>query len=135
MKNSFLVNEKSALLFDSFQKAVKRLQEMAVRPKEEATRDATIQRFEFSFELAWKLLNAILREKKIEAFGPKDTIRVAAEITLLADSPRWMRFLEARNLVAHTYNEEISEEVYEEAKEFITAAENLIRALKEKVFK
>lgn len=127
MENS---QEKITSLFDSFQKALLRLKEMAKRPKEEATRDSVIQRFEFCFELAWKLLHAILQDKNLEAYGPKDTIRVSASANLLDDSPKWFEFLAARNLATHTYNEDMSEEVYEKAKEFIPEGEKLIETLK-----
>jgi len=37
--------------------------------------DATIQRFEFTFELAWKLMKTILEEEGIKVVSPKNVIR------------------------------------------------------------
>ncbi len=42
--------------FGNFQKAVNRLNDALSYEKTEMNRDATIQRFEFCFELSWKLL-------------------------------------------------------------------------------
>lgn len=37
--------------------------------------DATIQRFEFCFELAWKLMKTVLEYEGIEANSPRSCIR------------------------------------------------------------
>ena len=39
--------------------------------------DATIQRFEFSFELSWKLMRAVLDYNGIEAEAPRSVIKEA----------------------------------------------------------
>ena len=47
-------------------------------PKTDLNRDASIQRFEFTFELAWKTMRRILKYKGILINSPRDTIREAA---------------------------------------------------------
>ena len=47
--------------------------------------DGTIQRFEFAFELAWKLMQAILKVHGIEAASPRTAIKEAFRVGWLPD--------------------------------------------------
>jgi nucleotidyltransferase substrate binding protein (TIGR01987 family) len=47
--------------------------------------DASIQRFEFSIELSWKLLKHILESLGIQANSPKDIMRQAYANKLIND--------------------------------------------------
>ena len=110
------------------EKAVNRLKEAAALPSSNViNQDATIQRFEFTFELAWKLMKTIVEEEGLEAPSPKRAIRLSADIDLIADPIKWFEFLEARNNTVHTYKEDIARQVYSKAKEFIPEAENLLK--------
>ena len=42
------------------------------QPKTEWTRDAAIQRFEFSFDPAWKAVSACARSEGVEARSPRE---------------------------------------------------------------
>ena len=75
-------------------------------------RDGVIQRFEYTLELSWKLLRKILKFKGIEVNSPRDTFRESAAIGLIQDPEVWFDFLQKRNLTSHTYNQEISDEIY-----------------------
>lgn len=121
----------SQALFSDLRQAHKRLSEITKEPFTEIVRDATIQRFEFTFELSWKLLHALLKEKSIESFGPKETIRNAAKAGLIQNPAIWLTFLEARNLTTHTYKQEVAEEVYEKAKEFAETLKSILPSLEE----
>jgi len=57
--------------------AVKRLQELVPRAKSDIVRDATIQRFEFTFELLWKALKLCLEDEGVLVNTPKDSFREA----------------------------------------------------------
>ena len=53
-----------APILDSFSIASKRLAEaLNTRPVDTLVRDAAIQRFEFSFELAWKAIQEALKKE------------------------------------------------------------------------
>jgi nucleotidyltransferase substrate binding protein (TIGR01987 family) len=99
-------------LFSDLKKAIGKLGQAAILPASEINRDATIKRFEFCFELCWKLMQAILQEHGIETYGPKGSIREAAKLGLIDNPKIWLEFLKARNLTTHTYEEEIAEKVY-----------------------
>jgi len=114
-------------IYKDLQKAFGRLEETLTWKPTIPNQDATIQRFEFTFELAWKLMNIILRENGIEAYGPKNTFREAAKLRLIDNPKIWFDFLKQRNLTVHTYKEEIARKVYKKAKEFIPYVKNLIK--------
>ncbi|WP_072004162.1 nucleotidyltransferase substrate binding protein [Selenomonas sp. AB3002] len=79
--------------------------------------DATIQRFEFSFELAWKLMKAVLEYEGIEVSSPRSSIREGWKAGLIADAETWLDMQEKRNLFTHIYDEFTALEVYRQIKE------------------
>ena len=82
--------------------------------------DGAIQRFEFCFELAWKLLKACLSYEGVEANSPRSSIREGFKAGLLPDAEIWLEMLEARNLSAHTYDEKTAMKIYDSvAKQYI----------------
>jgi|SRR3989339_934363 len=118
--------------YGDLQKAFGRLKEAIILPRDVTiNQDATIQRFEFTFELAWKLMQSIVVENNVNIYGVKTVIREAAKLDLIDDPTKWFEFLENRNLSVHTYKEEIAQKVYKSAKEFIPFVEKLIIKAKE----
>ena len=79
--------------------------------------DATIQRFEFCFELAWKLMKAVLEYEGIEANSPRSSIREGWKQGLVSDAEAWLDMMEKRNLSSHTYDENVAREIYHDVKE------------------
>ena len=120
-------------LLTDLSKAIKRLDEASLlSAKNPINRDATIQRFEFTFELSWKLMQAILQDQGINtSIGVKNIIRESARSINLIDNPQaWFRFLDCRNKIAHTYNDLLAEQVYKEAITFIPLVKTLIKNVK-----
>ena len=99
-------------VFISFQKSLQRLREIMTEEKTMTSRDAAIKRFEFVYELAWKSLQKFLRRKGIQCSTPKECFQDAFRAGLIADNEAWLRMIEDRNKTAHTYNENVAEEVY-----------------------
>lgn len=60
---SAMSDERFKLALDHFEKALARLHEVLAQPENEFIRDATIQRFEFTFEAAWKAMYRWLRAR------------------------------------------------------------------------
>ncbi|MEK7495824.1 MAG: HI0074 family nucleotidyltransferase substrate-binding subunit [Patescibacteria group bacterium] len=113
--------------YEDLQKAFGRLKEAVILPSDVTiNQDATIQRFEFTFELAWKLMQSIEVENNINVYGVKTIIREAAKLGLIDDPVKWFDFLKDRNLSIHTYKEELAQKVYQSAKEFIPFVDKLI---------
>ena len=75
--------------------------------------DGVIQRFEFCFELSWKLMKAYLSFEGIEANSPRSSIRESFKIGLITEAEEWLDMLEKRNLSSHTYDEETAREIYQ----------------------
>ncbi len=120
----------SNLILDPLSKAVTSLKKALVQPKNEYTRDATIQRFEYTYELSWKMLKRYLAEESgVKEFNIKNIYREAGRQKLIDNVEKWFEYHAARNLTSHTYNEIIAEETYETAKQFIVDAEKLLKNL------
>ena len=71
-----------------------------------------IQSFEFTFELAWKVLKDLAKYQGVEdIIGSRDAIRFAAKNNLLENAHSWMNMIKTRNETVHTYNEDVANEV------------------------
>lgn len=88
--------------FLQFSDAVSCVDKLSVLEKE-----GMVQRFEYTFELAWKTLKDFLEAKNVDAKYPRDVIKKAFEYEIIEDGETWLEMLEQRNLMAHTYSEEI----------------------------
>jgi len=76
-------------------------------------RDAAIQRFEISFELCWKFLNAYLEEQhNAVCTSPRTCFRAAFRHGVIDDDPFWINLTVLRNYTVHTYNEQLADYVY-----------------------
>lgn len=115
-------------LLEDLKKSLSKLGEALDLTPSEIHRDATIQRFEFSFELSWKVMQAVLRVNGIDCVSPRGCIRDATRLNLIEDPKLWFSFLETRNLVSHTYDEKQAQEVYEVSKKFLPHALSLANA-------
>jgi nucleotidyltransferase substrate binding protein (TIGR01987 family) len=89
-------------------------------------RDASIQRFEFCVELAWKTSAKFLGSTSASA---RPVIREMAAQGLIDSTDLWFEFIEARNKSSHTYKEEIAIEVFDVAKRFVAPGEALLTKL------
>lgn len=92
-----------------------RLAEAVAQPQSELIRDATIQRFEFTFEVVWKTLKLYLERQGHECGGPRPTLKKAFAENLIAtpeEGDLWLRMLEDRNLTSHAYDEALANRIY-----------------------
>ena len=92
--------------------ALERLETALARPEDDITRDACIQRFEFTFELAWKAIQRQARAEGLECVSPRECLRVAFSLGLVEDDAQWMSMIEDRNRTSHTYDETTARAVY-----------------------
>lgn len=111
------LNEK----FKDFEKAIDRLKEAIdesnENPKSTTLKDGVIQRFEFTYELCWKLIKYFLEIEGIEeAKSPRSTFREAFQYGLIDNGEQWIDMLKDRNLTSHTYDEELAVEIYDKIK-------------------
>lgn len=97
---------------DDFLSAFKRLQEALAQPEDSFLRDASIQRFEFTYELSWKAIKLWLETKEISALNAREALQNAIEQGLLIDGDGWSQLHHMRNLTSHTYDEAQALTVY-----------------------
>lgn len=95
-----------------FAKAVSRLEEACAQAENSFIRDSVIQRFEFSWELAWKMLKLRLAYLGVEALSPREVIRQSLQAGLIEDGNAWSEAQQQRNLTSHTYDESLSIAVF-----------------------
>ncbi|OGC06757.1 hypothetical protein A2230_01860 [candidate division WOR-1 bacterium RIFOXYA2_FULL_36_21] len=124
------MNDKFENLVSQYKKALLRLQDVMTKKKDEYIRDSAIQRFEFTYELAWKGMKAYLKEKGvIEINFPKDVIRTAFKAGLISDDPLWLDMVDTRNQTSHLYKESMAEDVYSKIKKYLPLFEKLNETL------
>jgi nucleotidyltransferase substrate binding protein (TIGR01987 family) len=88
--------------------------------------DGSIQRFEFCFELGWKLLKKMLMDiEGIDALSPKKALQFAYQLGWIEDEQAWLKMLNDRNLTSHTYREEYAREIYSHLLLHLTSMERL----------
>jgi nucleotidyltransferase substrate binding protein (TIGR01987 family) len=78
-------------------------------------RDAAIQRFEFSYEACWKTGKQYLYDVEgLDIGSPKGVIRSFREVGIFSDNEtiHALKMVDDRNLTVHTYNEELSVEIF-----------------------
>ena len=110
--------------YDSFHRANKRILDITESGNQpdslsELEMEGLIQRFEYTFELGWKVLQDFLKFKGYEFVqGPNGTLQQAFEDGLISDHDGWRRMAKARVTTSHTYNEgdtiQIARKIYEE---------------------
>ena len=96
--------------------ALRTLDEVLEMPYTVIVRDASIQRFEYTFEIAWKLFKKVAKIEGVEVNSPRQALRVAYQMRLITDIDIWFEMLEDRNMTSHTYDQYIADKVYESAK-------------------
>jgi len=104
--------ERFTLQLENFERALARLAAVLKRSEDDVVRDALIQRFEFTFEMAWKTLFRFLLLKG-EKVGARawDVLPAAFDAGLLDDAEVWDRMRDYRNDTSHEYNEAMATEV------------------------
>ena len=116
----------------AFESALARLREVLTYPKTEVVRDAAIQRFEFTFELAWKTAMRVAQKEGVEcAPSPRQVIKAALKQGWIADDKLWLKMLEDRNRTTHIYNEGLPEEIFAHLPGYQTALSGLHDCLKQ----
>ncbi len=98
----------------NFTMALARLEEGTLQLEQagDLGRDGLIQRFEFTFELAWKTLKACFeQEGLIGLTSPKPVLKEAYAAGLLKTEEGWLDMLVDRNSTAHIYSEQLAVQI------------------------
>lgn len=103
---------------NDYKRASTRLDEATkIQIKEDIIYDGVIQRFEFTFELSWKLMKMFLEYTGInELKSPRATIREAYTYGLIEEGEQWIDMMVDRNKTSHLYDEEEAILIYDKVK-------------------
>jgi nucleotidyltransferase substrate binding protein (TIGR01987 family) len=102
---------KSAGKIESYRAAVERLNEALNEELEnDLLRAGLIQYFEFTWELAWKVMKMALEEEGLTQINaPRSVIKAAYQNGLIDDEKTWLAMLDDRNIIAHSYDQSYAE--------------------------
>jgi len=110
-------------LFRQFKEAHKRLKEaLNIKEESDIKRDAAIKRFEFTYELLWKVYKKLARLEKLDYFNPKACFRFAFKSGLIEDEGVFLEIIDARNKTTHVYSEKEAKKIYNFIKKTAMAA-------------
>lgn len=103
---------------EDFLNALDRLQEALQQEPTELVIDGTLHRFEFTFELAWKLIKSYLEYMGVaETTGsPRETIQNGFKQGIIENGEEWINMMLSRNSLSHIYDEKTSREMYNKIK-------------------
>lgn len=102
--------ERSRQRFENFTRALGRLREALAIPEGEMSdleREGLVQRFHYTFELAWQVLADGLEREGValDVATPRRAVREAFAAGLLDDGQLWFDMIADRNRTVHTYDE------------------------------
>lgn len=124
--------------FENFERAFRLLQEPLERGSGELSdleKEGVIQRFEYTFELAWKTLKDYLVYSGVafDQITPRSVIKQAFAAKIIADGQAWIDMLEQRNMMSHTYDSEKFETAFRDVSQrYLAALEQVFAWLKHK---
>ncbi|MCK5543388.1 MAG: nucleotidyltransferase substrate binding protein [Desulfobacterales bacterium] len=121
--------------FQNFEKAFSQLKNAVTQLEtlSDLEKEGMIQRFEYTFELAWKTLKDYLEENNVDAKFPREVIKQSFKYEIINDGDIWLEMLEQRNLMAHTYEEKIFKNTVNKiSKTYFAAISQVYQYLKDK---
>lgn len=99
--------------FVNYEKAFNQLDEgLTIEEPSDLEEEGIIQRFEYTFDLAWKTLKDYLQYQGYQDItGSRDTFRTAFNVGIIQNGEVWMQMIKSRNLTSHTYNEQTASDI------------------------
>jgi nucleotidyltransferase substrate binding protein (TIGR01987 family) len=115
--------------FENYNRALVKLKEGISRFNEadDLERDGLIQRYEFTFELAWKTLKVLFEDEGLIGLNsPETVLKEALGAGLITDEELWLKMLADRNSTTHIYNEQLAIEICNQIRQsYVTVLERL----------
>lgn len=126
----------------SFISAITSFKEAIDKYNEDTTnsfvRDSVIQRFEYTYSLALKMIKRYLEtntltQDEVDSFSFNDMIRVANENgLLLTNLVIWNKYREKRNITSHTYDVQKAKEVISVVNDFYKDVDYLLKQIEKR---
>lgn len=122
-------NQKTQELHKDFATVLASWGKSLAKSKTEFTRDSAILRFELTYEVGWKLLQALLREQGYEVNSPREAFQQAFAVGWIREEEIWDDIIRARNNAVHVYREASAEALFAKLKRFHNAFEQLFKVI------
>jgi len=125
--------------FENFESAFMLLKgafEKDITEMSDLEKEGVVQRFEYTFELAWKTLKDYLVYGGIvfDQITPRRVIKEAFAAKIIEDGQLWIDMLEQRNLMSHTYDRKTFDDVIRNiSQRYFAALEQVFTWLKQKM--
>jgi nucleotidyltransferase substrate binding protein (TIGR01987 family) len=116
-------------------KALKTLEDILKEKYSIIVRDASIQRFEYTFEAFWKYIQEYLKETEgIISNSPKSCFRELFSLGLISEelAIKCLEMTDSRNHTSHTYKEEVSQIIYGKLKQYVELIGTVLPVIKPK---
>jgi nucleotidyltransferase substrate binding protein (TIGR01987 family) len=120
--------------FSNFKKAFAQLEKfIAEEDLNELEAQGLIKAFEYTYELSWKTLQDLLKDKGYkDIIGPRPVIEQSFQDGYIRNGEAWMRMHNSRNLTSHTYNQDTADEIVEQIiDEYYNLFKELLETLEE----
>jgi len=101
-------------------------------PYSDIVRDATIQRYEFTFELLWKCVKIFLKEEEgITCNTPKSCFRELKRVINLTEKETelCLQMVDDRNLSVHTYSEKLAHDLYKKTTRYFQISKKIFEEI------
>ena len=118
------------------QNALNTLKEILKEPFSIIVRDASIQRFEYTFEAFWKFIKAYLKEKEgIISNSPKTCFREIFSLGFCneEETVELQEMTDKRNDTSHTYKEEVAQNIYKKIEDYCVLIDKILAGFKDKL--
>ncbi len=128
--------ERLKLRLQNVRMALGTLQEILRESFSKIVRDATIQRFEYTFEAFWKFVREYLKEREgVLTNSPKACFREIFSLGFCSEdeSVRLLEMTDRRNETVHTYQEAVAQKIYAQIKGDAVLIESLLSSFAEKL--
>jgi nucleotidyltransferase substrate binding protein (TIGR01987 family) len=114
----------------TFKKALQTFEQAFKKDPNPLEIDGSIKRFEYCFELSWKVMKIFLEEEGITgANSPKSVIKKSLVTGLVRDEMIWLDMLMDRNRSTHTYDESKAREIFQNLSRYYEEMQRIAIAL------
>ena len=108
--------------YENFCRALQNLKEIRKEqpPYSTVVQTGMVSLYEICFEQAWKAMKEVLENNGYSNHkigSPRAIIKMAYQAQLIGDETVWLEALRDRNNVAHSYNEEIANNIIKDSRE------------------
>lgn len=126
--------ERLKMRYDECRRALQTLRQILEEQYSVIVRDATIQRFEYTFETFWKYIREYLQEKEgVLCNSPKRCFRelfsTGSSIVNEEETKRLLEMVDDRNMTSHAYKEEVARGLYQKIGVYCSLLEKIVSQL------